>query len=56
MTWTGTRATTLSWAVTLSIDGAAGLREDLSNLPDEATTAAWKQRYNKLESIAQSAR
>jgi uncharacterized damage-inducible protein DinB len=39
-----------------SIDGAAGLREDVSNLPDEASAAAWKQRYDKLESIAWSSR
>ncbi len=39
-----------------SIDGAAGLREDLSNLPDEASTAAWKRHYDKLERIAQSVR
>jgi uncharacterized damage-inducible protein DinB len=39
-----------------SIDGAVGLRAEVSNLPDEATAAAWKQHYDKLESIARSAR
>ncbi|MGD0704334.1 MAG: DinB family protein [Trebonia sp.] len=39
-----------------SIDGAAGLRADVSNLPDEASAAAWKRHYDKLESIARSAR
>lgn len=34
------------------IDGAAGLREGVSNLPPEADAAAWKQHYDKLESIA----
>jgi uncharacterized damage-inducible protein DinB len=39
-----------------SIDGAAGLRADVSNLPDDASAAAWKQHRDKLESIAGSAR
>jgi uncharacterized damage-inducible protein DinB len=39
-----------------AIDGAAGLREGVSNLPPEADAAAWKQHYEKLESIAQAAR
>jgi uncharacterized damage-inducible protein DinB len=39
-----------------SIDGAAGLRADVSNLPDDASTAAWKQHHDKLERIARSAR
>ena len=39
-----------------SIDGAAGLRADVSNLPDDASAAAWKQHCDKLESIARSAR
>jgi uncharacterized damage-inducible protein DinB len=39
-----------------SIDGAAGLRADVSNLPDDASAAAWKQHHDKLESIARSAR
>jgi uncharacterized damage-inducible protein DinB len=38
-----------------SIDGAAGLRDGVSNMPLEAGGAAWKQRYDKLESIARSA-
>jgi hypothetical protein len=38
-----------------SIDGAAGLREGASNMPPEAGAAAWKQHYDKLESIARSA-
>jgi uncharacterized damage-inducible protein DinB len=36
------------------IDGAAGLREDVSNMPAEAGTAAWKQYYDKLDQIARS--
>jgi hypothetical protein len=39
-----------------AIDGAAGLLEGVSNLPPEADAAAWKQHYDKLESIARSAR
>jgi len=39
-----------------AIDGAAGLLEGASNLPPEADAAAWKQHYDKLESIARSAR
>ena len=39
-----------------SIDGAAGLREGVSGLPAEAGAATWKQHYDKLESIACSAR
>ena len=38
-----------------SIDGAAGLREGVSNMPPEADAAAWKQHYDKLERIARSA-
>jgi uncharacterized damage-inducible protein DinB len=37
-----------------SIDGAAGLREGVSGMPAEAGAAAWKQHYDKLESIARS--
>jgi len=37
-----------------AIDGAAGLREGVSNMPPEADAAAWKQHYDKLESIAAS--
>ena len=36
-----------------SIDGAAGLREGVSNMPAEAGSA-WKQHYDKLDQIAQS--
>jgi hypothetical protein len=39
-----------------SIDGAAGLRECISNMPAEAGAAAWKQHYDKLDQIARSAR
>jgi hypothetical protein len=39
-----------------SIDGAAGLREGVSNMPAEAGAAAWKQHYDKLDQIARSAR
>jgi hypothetical protein len=39
-----------------SLDGAAGLRADVSNLPDDGSAAAWKQHHDKLESIARSAR
>jgi uncharacterized damage-inducible protein DinB len=35
-----------------AIDGAVGLVEGASNMPSEADTAAWKQHYDKLESIA----
>ena len=38
-----------------SIDGAAGLLEGVSNLPEEADAAAWKQHYAKLEGIARAA-
>ena len=38
-----------------TIDGAAGLREGVSNMPADADAAAWKQHYGKLESIARSA-
>jgi hypothetical protein len=38
-----------------SIDGAAGLRKGVSNMPTETGAAAWKQHYDKLESIARSA-
>jgi len=37
-----------------SIDGAAGLREGVSNMPDEADAAAWKQHCDKLDRIARS--
>ena len=39
-----------------SIDGAAGLREGVSNMPAEAGAAAWKQHYGKLDQIARSVR
>ena len=39
-----------------SIDGAAGLREGVSNMPAEADAAAWKQHYDKLDQIARSVR
>jgi uncharacterized damage-inducible protein DinB len=39
-----------------SIDGAAGLRRGVSNLPADAGAAAWKEHFDKLESIARSAR
>jgi len=39
-----------------SIDGAAGLREGVSNMPADAGAAAWKQHFDKLESIARAAR
>jgi uncharacterized damage-inducible protein DinB len=39
-----------------SIDGAAGLREGVSNMPSGADAAAWKQHYDKLDQIARSAR
>ncbi len=39
-----------------SIDGAAGLREGVSNMPAEAGAAAWKQHYDKVDQIARSAR
>jgi hypothetical protein len=35
-----------------AIDGAAGLRDGVSNMPPEASAAAWKQHYAKLERIA----
>jgi uncharacterized damage-inducible protein DinB len=38
------------------IDGAAGLREGVTGMPPEAGAAAWKQHYDKLESIARSVR
>jgi hypothetical protein len=38
-----------------AIDGAAGLRDGVSNMPPEADAAAWKQHYDKLEGIARSA-
>jgi uncharacterized damage-inducible protein DinB len=38
------------------IDGAAGLREGVSNMPAEADAAAWKQHYDKLDQIARSVR
>ena len=39
-----------------SIDGAVGLREGVTGMPPQADAAAWKQHYDKLESIAGSAR
>lgn len=39
-----------------SIDGAAGLREGVSNMPAEAGAAVWKQHYDKLDQIARSVR
>jgi hypothetical protein len=39
-----------------SIDGAAGLLEGVSNLPPEAGAAEWKRHYDKVASIARSAR
>jgi len=39
-----------------AIDGAAGLREGVSNMPSEAGAAAWKQHYDKLDQIARSVR
>jgi uncharacterized damage-inducible protein DinB len=38
------------------IDGAAGLREGVSNLPDEADATAWKQHVDKLGQIARASR
>jgi uncharacterized damage-inducible protein DinB len=37
------------------IDGAAGLRADISNLPGQATPSAWQQHHAKLERIARAA-
>lgn len=37
-----------------AIEGAAGLRESVSDMPPEAEAAGWKQHYDKLESIARS--
>jgi hypothetical protein len=39
-----------------SIDGAAGLREGVSNMPAGVDAAAWKRHYDKLDEIARSAR
>jgi len=39
-----------------AIDGAAGLREGVTGMPPKADAAAWKQHYDKLESIARSTR
>lgn len=39
-----------------TIDGAAGLREGVSNMPPEADAATWKRHYDRLENIALSAR
>jgi len=39
-----------------SIDGAVGLREDVSNMPADTGSAAWKQHYDKLDQIARSVR
>jgi len=38
-----------------SIDGAVGLRKGVSNMPADAGAAAWKEHFDKLESIARSA-
>jgi uncharacterized damage-inducible protein DinB len=38
-----------------SIDGAAGLRKGVSNMPADAGAAAWKEHFDELESIARSA-
>jgi hypothetical protein len=38
-----------------SIDGAVGLRQDVSNLPPGAEATAWQQHYDKLRRIAESA-
>ena len=38
------------------IDGVAGLQEGVSNMPDDADTAAWKRHHDKLEQIAQTSR
>ena len=38
-----------------AIDGAAGIRGSVSNLPLPAGAPAWRQHYDKLESIAKSA-
>jgi uncharacterized damage-inducible protein DinB len=39
-----------------SIDGAVGLLDGVSNLPDEADAAGWKQHYDKVNEIARGAR
>jgi hypothetical protein len=39
-----------------TIDGAAGLREGVSNMPPEADAAGWRKHYDKLENIARFAR
>jgi uncharacterized damage-inducible protein DinB len=39
-----------------NIDGAAGLLEGVSNMPQEAGTAEWKRHYDKLAGIARSFR
>jgi uncharacterized damage-inducible protein DinB len=36
------------------IDGAVGLRDGVSNLPEGATKADWKRHYDELETIAQA--
>jgi uncharacterized protein DUF664 len=38
------------------IDGAAGLRDGVSNLPPQADAAAWKRHYDKLDRIARTVR
>jgi Protein of unknown function (DUF664) len=39
-----------------AIDGSVGLREGVTGVPPDADAAAWKHHYDKLESIARSAR
>ncbi len=36
------------------IDGTAGLGEGISNMPADASSAAWKRHYDKLAQIARS--
>jgi uncharacterized damage-inducible protein DinB len=38
-----------------SLDGAAGLRDGVSNMPQDADAAVWRQHYEKLERIAREA-
>jgi hypothetical protein len=37
-----------------AIDGAVGLREGVTGMPPDADADAWKQHYDKLETIARS--
>jgi uncharacterized damage-inducible protein DinB len=39
-----------------TIDGAAGLRDGVSNMPSQADAATWERHYEMLERIAQSKR